>query len=197
MPDSETIRVYDARAAEYAAVNAKENSSKAILATFINTCPPGGHVLDLGCGPGASAAVMAQAGLTVDASDASGEMVALAARHAGVNAFQALFSDISGHNIYDGIWASFCLLHAPRADFPDHLAALHKALKPGGAFFIGMKLGAGEARDSIGRLYTYYTAGELYQYLTQAGFSDLRSVFGTSRGLDGEMADYVAVMTRG
>ncbi len=197
MPDPETIRVYDARAAEYAAVNVKESSSDATLTAFIAACPPGGHVLDLGCGPGASAAVMAQAGLTVDATDASGEMVALAARHQGVNAFQALFSDITGHNIYDGIWASFCLLHAPRADFPDHLAALYKALKPGGSFYIGMKLGSGEARDSIGRLYTYYTAEELDGYLTQAGFSDFDHLYGTSKGLDGEMADYVAILAHG
>ncbi|MCF6233107.1 MAG: class I SAM-dependent methyltransferase [Rhodobacteraceae bacterium] len=197
MPDPQTIRVYDARAAEYAAVNVKDNSSEAQLPGFIQACLPGGHVLDLGCGPGASAAMMAQAGLTVDASDASGEMVALAARHPGVNAFQALFSNISGHNIYDGIWASFCLLHAPRADFPDHLAALHKALKPGGAFYIGMKLGTGEVRDSIGRLYTYYTTKELDSHLTQAGFNNFHHLFGRSKGLDGEMSDYVAILAHG
>jgi SAM-dependent methyltransferase len=197
LSDPETIRVYDARAAEYAAVNVKESPSEPILRDFIQACPPGGHVLDLGCGPGASAAVMAQAGLTVDASDASGEMVALATGHPGVNAFQALFSDISGHDVYDGIWASFCLLHAPRADFPNHLAALHKALKPGCAFYIGMKLGTGEARDSIGRLYTYYTTEELDGYLTQAGFSDFHHLYGTSKGLDGEMADYVAILAHG
>ncbi len=197
MPDPETIRVYDERAEEYAALNALDGSAGTVLRDFIAACPPGGRALDLGCGPGMAAAAMARAGLQVDASDASGEMVARAARHPGVNAFQALFSDIAGTGIYDGIWASFCLLHAPRADFPGHLAALHQALKPGSIFFIGMKLGQGEARDSIGRLYTYYSAEELDICLTDAGFRDFEHSFGTSRGMDGEMADYVAIRAHG
>ena len=197
MSDSETIRVYDDRAAEYAEINARDSTADQTLRAFIDACPPNGRVLDLGCGPGASAAEMARAGLVVAACDASAEMVALAARHAGVNAFQAVFTDISGTDLYDGIWASFSLLHAPRADFPDHLAALHRALKPGGAFFIGMKLGTGQARDSIARLYTYYTVQELNKYLTAAGFLDLSSVLGSSVGLDGKMADYVAITAHG
>ena len=197
MPDPETIRVYDQRAEEYAALNIKDGSAEAKLREFIAACPQGGRALDLGCGPGLSAAEMARAGLQVDASDASAEMVALAARHEGVNAFQALFSDITGENIYHGIWASFCLLHAPRAEFAGHLAALHKALKPGGIFYIGMKLGQGEARDALGRLYTYYTTEELDTCLTRAGFRDFHHIFGTSRGLDGELADYVAIRAHG
>lgn len=197
MSDPETIRVYDARAAEYAGINARDSTAEANLSAFIGACPRAGRILDLGCGPGASAAAMAAAGLMVDASDASGEMVALAARHPGVTAFQANFTDIAGVDLYDGIWASFCLLHAPRSDFAKHLDALHMALKPGGVFYIGMKLGAGEARDSIGRLYTYYTADELDGFLTSAGFSDLSHSFGRSRGMDGEMADYVAITARG
>ena len=197
MPDPETIRVYDERSAEYAVANAVDSSSELYLSMFIQACPFSGHVLDLGCGPGEHARVMAQAGLTVDACDASAEMVALAGQHKGVNAFQAFFSEISGDNVYDGILASFCLLHAPRADFPGHLAALHKALKPGGAFHIGMKLGTGQARDSIGRLYTYYTTEELGDYLAQAGFSDLNHLYGTSKGLDGTMADYVVILAHG
>lgn len=197
MPDPETIRVYDERAAEYEAIDAAGGVSEAKLSDFIQACPSGGHILDIGCGPGGFARVLAKAGLTVDASDASAEMVALAGRHKNVNAFQAQFSDISGDNIYDGILASFCLLHAPRTDFPGHLAALRKALKPGGVFNIGMKLGTGQARDSIGRLYTYYSANELDSYLTQAGFSNFRHTYGTAMGLDGEMADYVSILADG
>lgn len=197
MSDAQTIKVYDARVMEYAELNAKDSTAATNLSAFIAACPAKGRVLDLGCGPGSSAAAMAQAGLRVDATDASAEMVALAARHSGVTATQAMFDDISGEDIYDAIWASFCLLHAPRADFPDHLEALHGALKPGGIFYIGMKLGTGEARDSIGRFYTYYTADALDTYLHKAGFTDLAHSFGSSRGMDGEMADYVTITAHG
>lgn len=197
MPDPETIHVYDKRAAEYADKTDAENSADPLLLAFIAACPAGGRVLDLGCGPGAAAAAMARAGLLVDATDGSGEMVALAARHAHVNARQALFDDIDGTDIYDGIWASFSLLHAPRADFPRHLAALHKALKPGGIFCIGMKLGTGEARDRIGRLYTYYSASELDSFLTKAGFNLVSHKFGSGTGLDGSESDFIQVTAHG
>jgi len=197
LPDHDTIRVYDDRAADYAKLTDDDNSTDPKLLAFIDACRSDGRVLDLGCGPGSSAAVMARAGLQVEATDASAEMVAMAARHPGVTARQALFDDITGTDIYDGIWASFCLLHAPRADFPDHLAALHDALKPGGVFYIGMKLGEGQERDSIGRFYTYYSSEELDTYLVAAGFADLSHSYGTGKGLSGEMADYVVITAHG
>jgi len=192
--DTETIRIYDARATDYAEMTDDQNRSDTKLGEFIALCPPGGRVLDLGCGPGTSAAVMADAGLIVEAIDASSEMVALSAQHPGVPARQGTFDDITGQGIYDGIWASFSLLHAPRADFPRHLAALHRALKPGGVFYIGMKLGAGAARDRIGRHYTYYTDQELEDHMTKAGFTIDDKTFGSGTGLDGSPSDFVAVI---
>lgn len=197
MSDPETIAVYDRRAADYAARNEGYIRRDPQLAAFIAACPQGGRVLDLGCGPGISSAMMAEAGLEVDATDASAEMVALAARAPGVTARQATFDQIEGEDIYDGIWAAFCLLHAPRADFPHHLAALRKALKPGGKFAIGMKLGAGEARDRIGRHYTYYTHEALMDHLRAAGFTPASETRETGKGLDGSMAELITVICNG
>lgn len=193
MSDSETIRVYDRRADDYAAKSGDWNAADPQLAAFIAACPAGGRVLDLGCGPGDSAAVMAGKGLIVEAIDASAEMVARAAAHPGVNARQATFDDLDGTAVYDGIWANFSLLHAARADLPRHLAAIHRALTPGGAFFIALKLGRGEARDAIGRFYTYYSEDELDDLLAAAGFTVTGKRFGSGPGLDGTMSDWIAV----
>ncbi|MEX0366561.1 MAG: trans-aconitate 2-methyltransferase [Ruegeria sp.] len=193
MSDDATIRVYDERAAEYATLTDDQNADDPHLSAFLAAVPAGGRVLDLGCGPGTSAAVMAQAGLVVEATDASAEMVALADRHPGVTARQAVFDDIAGERLYDGIWANFSLLHAPRADFPRHLAALHAALKLGGAFFIGMKLGTGEGPDRLGRYYTYYSEDELHTHLTEAGFTITGQRRGRGPGLDGSVSDWIAV----
>jgi SAM-dependent methyltransferase len=197
MSDPATIGIYDSRAADYAALNDDYNVSDPRLAAFIAACPVGGRVLDLGCGPGAAAAEMARAGLRVEALDASAAMVAMAARHAGVSARQATFDDIDGCAAYDGIWANFSLLHAPRATLPRHLSALHRALKPGGVFFIGMKLGRGEARDRLGRFYTYVTAEDLNRLLTDAGFTIDDRRFGSGPGLDGSISDWISVAAHG
>lgn len=193
MSDKDTLKVYDARAAEYARLTGEGQASDPHLAAFIEECEAGGRVLDLGCGPGVAAGVLAQAGFEVDATDASSEMVALAARRPGVTAWQASFDDIEGSALYDGIWANFCLLHAPRADMPRHLAALHAALKPGGLFHIGLKTGTGEKRDALGRFYTYYTEAELEDLLSDAGFAVQFRAYGRDKGLDGVDADWIVM----
>lgn len=197
MADAETIAVYDRKAAEYADLTDGAMERDPRLSAFIVAMPEGGHVLDLGCGPGTSARIMAVAGIRVDAVDASAEMVAMASRHAGVTARQAEFADIDGQDCYDGIWASFSLLHAPRAALPHHLRALHKALKPGGSFVIAVKTGTGETRDEIGRLYTYYEEDTLIRLLQDHGFTPIEITRGRDRGLSGAPADWVSVLTHG
>lgn len=197
MSDEKTIDVYTARASEYADMTDAENTADPRLESFISLLPKTAFVLDLGCGPGASAARMARAGLQVDATDASPKMVEMARRHKGVNALQSTFDDIEGDAIYDGIWANFSLLHAPRSDLPRHLAALHCALKPEGRFHIAVKLGRGEHRDKLGRLYTYYTQSELTHLLILAGFTVTQVDLGSGSGLDGTPSDWVSLAAHG
>ena len=193
MSDPKTISVYDAQAEKYASLTDEANSDDPQLSRFIAAVPKGGLVLDLGCGPGASAAAMAQAGLKVDAMDASAEMVRLAADHTGVNAKQAGFADLSAKDMYEGIWANFSLLHATRAEFTLHLEAIHRALKPGGVFFIAMKLGQGEGTDRLGRFYSYYSEDELKTFLQKAGFEVTGQRLGSGTGLDGSMSDWIGL----
>lgn len=194
--DPGTARVYAARAGEYAEMTVKITQDP-ILAAFIDGIPAGGHVLDLGCGPGGAAAAMARAGLRVDATDAVAEMVGLAAAHPGVRAWQATFDDITGEAAYDGIWANFSLLHASRDALPRHLAALRRALRRGGLFHIGMKTGRGEARDSLGRHYTYVTQEELWALLAAANLAPFSVATGTDTGLDGIEASWVTIAAHG
>ena len=51
MSDAQTLSVYEARAAEYAEKTDQDNETDPQLAAFIEACPKGGRVLDLGrCG---------------------------------------------------------------------------------------------------------------------------------------------------
>ncbi len=190
--DPKTLAVYGAQAQKYADLTGNLEDDRH-LAAFIVAMPEGARVLDLGCGPGIAAGQMADHGLKVDAIDAVPEMVAMAALHPGVTARQGTFDDITVTDLYDGIWANFSLLHAPRADMPRHLAALKCALRPGGLFHIGVKTGAGEARDSLGRLYTYYAENELLDLMLATGLAPQNSWTGRDVGLSGQADDWVVI----
>ncbi len=192
--DDETIAVYETRSRAYAARTGCK--AEPGLAEFIAGLPEGGHVLDLGCGPGDSAHRFLKAGFVVDAVDATPAMVTRA-RELGVPARQATFDEIGGHDLYDGIWASYSLLHAPRGDMPGTLARLHHALKPGGRLHIGMKLGTGEMRDALGRLYVYYTEDELVHLLENARFTPTIRHISRDTGFDGTAYDGIWMHANG
>lgn len=193
--DRETLSVYDAKAEEYASLTATDAEIKSLTA-FVNVLPRGARVLDLGCGPGANAADMAKLGCKVDAVDASAEMVALAAKHDGVAAWRGVFEDLDADAEYDGVWANFSLLHAPKGEMPAHLRRIARALKPKGIFHIGMKLGSGEKRDRIGRRYSYYEESELRGLLHAAGFEVIETMMGEGKGLDGLVAPWITLRAR-
>ena len=191
MSDPRTLAVYEARAADYAARFAADGAPDADLRAFVEALPEGGRVLDLGCGPGRSAGLMAEAGLVVEAWDASPAMVRLAGARPGVEARLARFGDLRAASLYDGVWANFSLLHAPRAALPAHLAAIARALRPGGRLHLGMKTGRGEERDALGRLYVYWEAEALRNALEEAGLRPLSSREGEAEGLAGGREPFV------
>ncbi len=189
MTDRETIAVYQSKAEGYADLGISPTQARAIE-TFLSALPDHADILDVGSGPGLHAAAMIAEGHNVDAIDATQAFVD-AARARGVPARLATFDDIVGEALYDGIWASFSLLHAPRADIPRHLAALAHALKPGGAFFLGMKTGSGEGRDDLGRRYSYFTDAEFEAMLTDLGLRITHRETGKEAGFSGSVDPFI------
>lgn len=194
MADTETLAVYAAQVEKYEALGMSQTQIDSIIA-FLARLAPGARLLDLGCGPGLHSEMMMQQGFEVHATDATPEFVA-AAQAKGINATVATFDDLSEVAAYDAIWASFSLLHAPKSDMPKHLAAIARALRPGGWFFLGTKLGEGEYRDSIGRFYAYYSEAELTDLLATAGFTIADTYTGTEAGLSGEVAPFILIHAR-
>lgn len=191
--DPQTLRIYAEQAEEYARLTDAPAPGR-LLSAFIADVPAGGRVLDLGCGPGVDAGHMAAVGLNVDAFDATPKMVALASQKAGVNAYQIDFEDFAAmgtRDRYDGIWANFSLLHAPRDRMPAYIKCCHRALRTGGRFHIALKTGTGTERDSIGRLYTFYTVPDLRDIVAKAGFAITDQSEGRDIGLSGDLSDWV------
>lgn len=198
MSDAETLSVYATKAADYAKMTSGEAASPNLL-RFISNLPAGARVLDLGSGPGFSAGAMAAAGMDAHAWDPVPEMIKMAAKHPGVTARQGVYADLTEVAAYDGIWCNFSMLHTPLAEWPSHFAAITRALKPGGLLHFGTKLGTGEKRDGIGRLYSYMSQDALMALLNQTGFDVDYTRTGEEKGLDGQMARFIILQgkTRG
>ncbi|NNE81219.1 MAG: methyltransferase domain-containing protein [Silicimonas sp.] len=195
MSDRETLDVYARRAGDYADAFEKPSPDRHLEA-YIAALPTGARVLDLGCGPGRAAAAMRDAGLLVDASDASPEMAAIARDRFDLKVRVADFFALDAVDRYDGIYANFSLLHAPKSDMPGHLARIATALKPGGLFHVGLKTGTGETRDELGRFYAYYTDDEITGLLESAGFQVESRHTGSEAGLDGVEAPFIILKAK-
>ncbi len=161
---------------------------------FLDLLPPSAKIFDMGCGPGHFAAEFLARGYEVEASDAVAEVVEIARKKHGVNARVETFDALDQSQEYDGVWASFSLLHAPKFIFPGVLQRVHKALKPKGALHLGMKLGEGEHRDELGRLFSYYSEEELMEVLIKARFEVVGYQTFTSAGLSKRPAKSIAIL---
>ena len=150
--DNDTLQFYRDNAAAYAGY-AKAPSTR--LVDFMGQLPARGSVLELGCGAGNHLAEMLARGFKVRATDGSPEMAALAAKRLNHPVEAMLFDELDESGVYDGVWASACLLHAPRGELAGILGRIHRALKPDGLFYASYKAGEDDGRDSLGRYYNY------------------------------------------
>lgn len=193
--DARTLGVYAERAGDYAERFVTGLPDRH-LAAFMAELPEGGRVLDLGCGPGKAAATMARAGFAVEAWDASPEMAALAKRLFGLEVRVAEFQALDAVRTYDGVYANFSLLHAPKAEMPENLDRISRALMRGGLLHLGLKTGTGERRDALGRFYAFYTDAEITGLLAEAGFSVLTRAIGAEAGLAGSVDPFLILKAR-
>lgn len=195
MTDPKTIAFYDSAADRYDNCFESGTGSSA-LKEFMALLPDGAEVLDLGCGPARASVHMRAAGFRPDPVDASQGMIDLANEAHDIGARMLTFDEIDMVEAYDGVWANFSLLHAPKPDLPRHIAAIAAALRPKGIFHVAMKVGAGEKRDHIERLYTFVTVEELQGLLQDAGFELIATEEGREVGMAGTNDPFVTMRAR-
>lgn len=153
MSSEETDRFYAGHASEYAAAGSHRDNRW--RDAFLSGLAPAAAILELGCGGGYDSAAMIACGFSVTPTDGVAEMAEQAQKRLGVPVQVLRFDAIDYVSAFDGIWASACLLHVPRADLPVVLQRIHAALKPGGLFYASFKAGEGEGQDSLSRYYNY------------------------------------------
>jgi len=164
--DDKTLQFYRSNAESYAAW-AKAPSAR--LIAFLGLLPPGGSILELGCGAGNHAAEMLARGFALRATDGSPEMAEVASRRLNHPVETMRFDELEEYEAFDGVWASACLLHVPRDELAGILKRIHYALKAGGLFYASFKAGDGDGRDSLGRYYNYPSDAWLRAAYAEAG----------------------------
>jgi len=144
---SATRTAYDTVARDYADLLRDELDRKvldrAMLAAFAELVPIGGHVADIGCGPGRVTDHLSRLGLSIEGVDLSPRMVAVArAEHPSlafsVGSMERLaFADRS----LAGIVAWYSIIHIPGERLPGVLAEFARVLTPGGQLLLAFQVG--------------------------------------------------------
>lgn len=157
--DRDTIQFY---AEEWQAFTARRYEvPRAEIEHFMAAMPPGGRVLELGCGAGQESEIMLARGLDVLPTDGTPEIAAAASVRLGRPVPVLLFDQLCDEQEFDGIWANACLLHVPWGELSGVITRIHRALRPGGLFYASYKAGEGEGRDRFNRYFNYPTLAAL------------------------------------
>jgi ubiquinone/menaquinone biosynthesis C-methylase UbiE len=136
-------------------------------------------ILDLGSGPGVNAAHMDSKHFQVIGIDLSEKMVELARnRYPQIDFRLGDMTKLSfSANCFDGILASYSLIHLPKEATPFLLVKLCEILKPGGILYLSVQLG-----DSTQGFYSHplvpydkvflniYSKEEIFSLLSNVGF---------------------------
>jgi SAM-dependent methyltransferase len=148
--DRDTVRSYDAIAAEYAAEAAAMPEWVATeIHAFVTGLGGSGRVLEIGSGGGRDALALEARGIEVRRTDVSEGFVNLL-RENGCDAdrLDPLSDDLTDPRRpgapYDGVWACACLIHVAREDFGTVLERLAGATRTGGRLHVSVREGDGE-----------------------------------------------------
>ena len=110
---------------------------------FIRQLSPGSQILDCGCGPGMDTEKFFQLGYQVTAIDLSERFVRLTKTRvpgATVQKMDMRFLDFPAAT-FDGLWASFSLLHIRAADVDQTLSGFKRVLRPDRLLFSAVHRG--------------------------------------------------------
>jgi ubiquinone/menaquinone biosynthesis C-methylase UbiE len=137
--------------------------------------PPGGRVLDLGCGDGAKIARLAGS-FELVAVDLSEEQLALArARLPGATLLTGDFSQLEfATRTFDAVTALYSIMHVPREGHPALLARIARWLKPHGLFLASLSHVGGPDRTDewlgVEMFFSGYDAETNRRLVREAGF---------------------------
>ncbi len=171
--NSRTIESYELIAADYAAETSGSRAMSGALARLAEAVP-GGHVLEIGSGPGWDADVLEGAGLTVRRTDITQAFIDFQrGRGKDVDRLDVIHDALGGP--YDAVVALAVLQHVSADELPGVLAKIAGSLRPGGRFLAAVRTGEGAGWDvgSSGNRYfvTCWSETEFIAELVKVGLT--------------------------
>lgn len=156
MTPDKTLNYYETHAEEYFQSTYDTDMSSA-CDRFLKYLPPGGSILDLGCGSGRDLKYFHRKGFQAEGVEASRALCQKASCYTGLPISCLHIQDWKPLHKYNGIWCCASLLHlAPEEIFP-FMQRAAQALNPGGALFISAKYGIATGWDTQGRYFTDFS----------------------------------------
>ncbi|MFC1849826.1 class I SAM-dependent methyltransferase [candidate division CSSED10-310 bacterium] len=161
----ETVAYYNKYAQDYCDNTIHLNMS-VFYEAFLGLVPPGGKILDAGCGSGRDTLYFKKCGYVVVAFDYASEIVKYASKIIAQPVLKMSFQELNFSNEFDGIWACASLLHVAKRDITSVMNKLIRALKKNGALYLSVKQGHKEVIRT-GRFFNCYTATDLKTLMSQ------------------------------
>lgn len=193
---NQTWKSYESSACDYAR-NVDGLHPHKEAERFLSLIPPGGSIIDIGCGSGRDVKKFSQHGFHVTGIDFSPSMIEIAKSHAPKATFKILdMHSLNLEETFDAAWANASLLHIRKIHLPKVLEKIFSVLNDNGLFYIKMKQGGHEGveidtrYDNLPKFYAYFEENELKSLLIEAGF-DLLDVFTTGKESSYQTHPYV------
>jgi ubiquinone/menaquinone biosynthesis C-methylase UbiE len=145
---------YDLEAPTYDSYDPATPMHLRFVSRLIETCRPGGTVLDAACGTGPYVQMVLDAGRHVVGVDQSAGMLDQArSKYPGVRFERIGLQELMFDREFDAAMCVDAMEHVPAEDWPDVLANFVRAVPPGGHVYLSLEhVEPGELDDALGEM---------------------------------------------
>jgi SAM-dependent methyltransferase len=141
-------RSYDTDAPTYDEYDPATPMHRRSVARLLGLLPQGGAVLDAACGTAPYAGLVLDAGLAYIGADQSAGMMSIARAKWPAARFEHVgLQELSFESVFDGVMCIDAMEHVPPEDWPNVVAAFHRALRPDGHLLLTLEEIEKEAID--------------------------------------------------